>query len=231
MKSKLSSVICLGMLTVGHIASANAALISRLGGQAVYDTDRNITWLADANAGAGSIYDDGGSSTDGLMSWEKAKEWTDSLTVGGFTDWRLPTTLIPDNSPGCANPNDPQANACSGSELGHLYYNELNGVFSPFNAPTNGIQESGDLDLALFSNIQSTAGQGGIYWTSTDFSPVRAWFFNLNNGVQGGALKSFHHYAWAVRDGDVSAVPLPTAIWFFASGLVGLLGYRRTKST
>lgn len=231
MKSKLSSIICLSILTLGHIASANAALISRLEGQVVYDTDRNITWLADANAGAGSIYDDGRSSTDGLMSWEKAKEWVGSLTVGGVTDWRLPTTLIPDTSSGCSNPSDPQASACSGSEIGHLYYTELNGSFFSGNAPANGIQDSGDPDLSLFSNIQSTAGQGGIYWTSTDFSPARAWGFNLNKGSQGGQVKSLHHYAWAVHQGDVSTIPVPTAIWFFTSGIVGLLGYRRTKST
>jgi len=231
MKTKLSHAFCLGMLTLGHIASSDAALISRLGGQAVYDTDRDITWLSNANAAAGSAFDDGHNSSDGLMSWNNAIAWAESLTIGGFTDWRLPTTLIPDTSSGCANPNVPQASACSGSEIGHLYYNELDGDFFPFNAPANGIQDSGDPDLSLFSNIQSTAGQGGIYWTSTDFNPARAWVFNLNNGIQSGQLKSFHHYAWAVRQGDVSAVPVPAAIWFFASGMVGLAGYRRIKST
>ncbi len=231
MKTTLSHAICLSMLALGYIASVDAALLSRLEGLAVYDTDRDITWLADANAGAGSVYDDGRNLTDGLMSWEKAKEWTASLTVGGFTDWRLPTTLIPDTSSGCSNPSDPQASACSGSEIGHLYYTELEGGVFAGNAPANGIQDSGDPDLSLFSNIQSAAGQGGIYWTSTDFSPARAWAFDLNKGSQSGRVKSLHHYAWAVRQGDVNTVPVPTAVLFFASGIVGLLGYSRAKST
>ncbi len=51
-------------------------------------TDRNITWLGDANFGAGSAFDNGGNTTDGRMTWDNAVAWVDSLTVGGFTDWR-----------------------------------------------------------------------------------------------------------------------------------------------
>jgi hypothetical protein len=36
-------------------------------------------------------------------------------------------------------------------------------------------------------------------------------------------------FAWAVHSGDVSAVPIPTAIWLFGSGLLGLIGVARTK--
>jgi hypothetical protein len=68
----------------------------------IYDDDLNITWLGDANFGAGSAFDDvtqfGGTTTDGAMSWQSAVDWADSLTVGGFTDWRLPTTTQPDAS-------------------------------------------------------------------------------------------------------------------------------------
>ena len=35
--------------------------------------------------------------------------------------------------------------------------------------------------------------------------------------------ESFDFYAWAVRDGNVSAVPLPPAVWSFESGLIGLV--------
>ncbi len=35
---------------------ANAALVSRAGGTMVYDTDLNITWLADANLAASQEY-------------------------------------------------------------------------------------------------------------------------------------------------------------------------------
>ncbi len=38
-------------------------------------------------------------------------------------------------------------------------------------------------------------------------------------------------YVWAVRDGDVAAVPLPGAVWLFGAGLAGLLGYGRRRLT
>jgi len=37
------------------------------------------------------------------------------------------------------------------------------------------------------------------------------------------------YYAWAVYSGDVSAVPVPAAVWLFGSGLMGLVGLDRRK--
>jgi hypothetical protein len=62
--------------------------------EAYYDKALNITWLANANAGAGSSYDNGSSNTDGLMTWQNAVNWAAGLsyTVGStvYDDWRLP---------------------------------------------------------------------------------------------------------------------------------------------
>ena len=44
----------------------------------IYDTTRNITWLADMNL-------------NGRMSWDVATAWANNLVYGGFADWRLPT--------------------------------------------------------------------------------------------------------------------------------------------
>src|SRR3989344_3407437 len=58
--------------------------------EAYYDTALNITWLANANAGAGSIYDNGTSTTDGRMTWANARAWAISLNPYGssITGWR-----------------------------------------------------------------------------------------------------------------------------------------------
>lgn len=207
----------------------NAALISRLGGQAVYDTDLDITWLADANAGAGSAFDDGSlSTTDGRMSWANANAWAASLTVDGFTGWRLATTADPDAS--CTDDTagtTPSADAigynCTGSEMGHLFYNELGAT-----AGTSVLTTGNPTELAKFTNIQSHG-----YWSSTQFAanPGNAWVFGTSSGLQFSASQANNnqYYAWAVRNGDVAVVPVPAAIWLFGSGLIGLIGIAKRK--
>ena len=84
--------------------SANAALVERLGGLAYYDTDANLTWLADANAGAGSVFDDGSSTTDGAID-ERTNEYVitieyrvrrgnDSAVVTKGNNRRLINTML-----------------------------------------------------------------------------------------------------------------------------------------
>lgn len=186
-KRLLSAILCLAVLFVGLISTANAALVSTLGGLAVYDTDRDISWLADANAGAGSAFDDGFNTTDGSMTWDNAKAWAANLNVGGITGWRLPSALNANGTGPCFG------NSCSDSEMGHLFYNELSGTTS------SSILTSGDADLVLFSNVQSN-----IYWSRTEsaLNPDGAWNFNFNFGINLANSKLNNFFAWAVHSGE-----------------------------
>ncbi|MEM7542796.1 MAG: DUF1566 domain-containing protein [Pseudomonadota bacterium] len=187
---------------LGFSLTTNAALVSRLGGLAVYDTTRDITWLADANAGAGSIFDDGFDNFDGKMTWNSAVAWAASLTVGGFNDWRLPITVQPD--PGCSTQSGSGdfGTGCTASEMPHLFYSELGGTAG------QSILISGDPDLALFSNLAANN-----YWSGTEYapSPGGAWQFLFSNGNQATSGKPAGLRAWAVRDGDVAVVPIPAS--------------------
>ena len=49
-------------------------------------------------------------------------------------------------------------------------------------------------------------------------------------GYQYGFDKFFSLRSWAVQTGDVSAVPVPAAVWLFGSGLLGLIGVARRNS-
>lgn len=78
MKSRLLGAVCACFAVVSF--SANAALVSRLGGLAYYDTEADLTWLADANYAMTSGYD-----ADGLMNWANANAWAAGLDVEGVT--------------------------------------------------------------------------------------------------------------------------------------------------
>lgn len=77
------------VLMVSFAKNANASLEPRLGGKAFYDTELNITWLAGANAGKGTVYDYdplmAGSGYDGLMSGYGAFEWVSNLVIDGIS--------------------------------------------------------------------------------------------------------------------------------------------------
>jgi len=201
-------------------ANAKASLIDR-GNGLIYDTDLDITWLADANYAMTTGYDD-----DGQMNWQQSLDWVSQLTYGGFSDWRLPTTMQPDLS--CSNQTigvdstlSSNSYNCTGSEMGHLFYNELGAVANA------SIFNSDDPAMEFFSNFQLQR-----YWTSTEYAidPTNAWLFGLANGSQGIYLKNYDFFAMAVHDGDIGAVPVPGAVWLFGSGLLSLVSFARKKS-
>lgn len=188
---------------------AQAALQSRLGGLAVYDTDLNITWLANANAN-GTI----GTPGAGAMNWAAANSWAAGLTVAGFSGWRLPTTLQVDATCSAQGANYSAGLNCTGSEMGHLFYTELGG------AANLAIDGTHNASFSLFQNFQDYN-----YWSATgNANDVNlAWNFTFLGGTQSASYpagyKPTTFFALAVRPGDVAAVPEPEAWVLMLSGL------------
>jgi len=216
MKHLNAGAMYVGVFLLGLVTSANAALVSRLGGQAVFDTDLNITWLADSNLGASNTFGVGGINPAGVMTWFTAQGWVGAMNASGgtgylgFNDWRLPATMQPDAS--CSILSSIGASYgynCTGSEMGHL-----------FNVEEGGVANSS----GLFSNVQTN------YWSETwSLNTQYAWHFDFD-GFQNADSKDNLYYARVARLGDV-AVPVPAALWLFASGLMGLAGVVRRSRT
>ena len=227
--------------------SAQAALVGRdINGNAVagdhvssvflYDTDRNITWLRNANAGAGSSFDSADGSADGRMTWGNAVGWAGALTVGIFDDWRLPTVTDTGTS-GCdfsyAGGTDCGYNVNTATgEMAHLFYDELGNLAAcpPGDADCFSVQVGfGLANVGDFLNMQSN-----VYWSGTEYapSPVNAWYFYPSIGTRDTSSKNDQFYAMAVRPGDVLAaqVPEPESLLLALTALSALALVRRRRA-
>ncbi|MCJ7603491.1 MAG: DUF1566 domain-containing protein [Desulfobulbaceae bacterium] len=224
-------VLLLIMVAIfGFSGVSNASLWDR-GGGLIYDEDLDITWLQDANYAQTSGYDDSlyGYDTNGRMSWSDAVAWADQLVYGGYDDWRLPTTVDGEYEWGFNGDTTAGYNITS-SEMGYMYYVNLGnlGAFEIYKGPrpdgTYGLKNTGP-----FINLRTLYP----YWSGTLNavgmpSPVNAWVFYFSDGEQlMGAKVGNRFFAWAVRDGDVAAVPIPGTVWLFGSGLASLIAIIR----
>jgi hypothetical protein len=236
------------MSSAAITGTAQASLFDR-GNGLIYNDATNTTWAKDANlfqtqaagnanlvadiiaANNGVIHDTPSyngpvvysgtytlTSADfttsiGTMDWWGAQAWIGYLnqtSYNGYSDWRLPAVF---NAIYSFNPTD--------SEMSELFYNELGGLAN------SDISITHNANYNLFTNVQS--GPYGVYWTGKEAlgAAFAASDFVTFIGLQSGDLKSQPYYAWAVRPGDVAAVPVPGAVWIFGSGLLGLLGFKR----
>ena len=195
--------------SMGLATTASAQLFSRAGGTMVYDSDLNITWLADANYAATQYAESCGElgTVDGKMEWAQAMAWAANLTYGGYNDWRLPRSAQPDPSCDGQNPAVTGSGSfgfhCTGSEMGHLFYGDIDhGLGGKTGESITKIHND---NYRLFHNIVS-----GIYWHSTEFVvfPMISMNFHTSDGFMNFNSKSVLLRAWPVRDGDVADVPL-----------------------
>jgi Protein of unknown function (DUF1566) len=185
--------------SVWHCGNADAALVRIADGQAVHDTVRNVTWLANANLAATRTFGVSGINPNGSMSWDTAQRWIAAINAAnylGSNQWRLPATELPDT--GCSQrPKSASFGyGCTGSEMGRLFYDELGGVRG------STLEQTHNASYGLFNNFQPY-----LYWSATLWTPVpnSAFSFSFGNGFQGTNVYANDMYAIPVSPGKIGA--------------------------
>jgi hypothetical protein len=78
------------ILTLAYAGTVDAALIPRLGGQAVFDTDLGITWKADANLAATNTFGVLNIQHDfpnaGSLNWDTAQSYVAAMDAANYLD-------------------------------------------------------------------------------------------------------------------------------------------------
>jgi len=173
-------VAVLSSISIPHVSEA--ALHSRLGGQAYYDDQLNITWATDANL-------------IGSDTWDNHMDALSTLSIDGVSGWRLPDMDVNNDGTVVVCTAGLGQAGCKDNEYGHLYYYGAGTVWA------SGVR---------FGNPGPFTGiQPFNYWSSTIIpNTVDAWSLALSNGSQLHAWMENVFGAWAVHNGDVGAVSL-----------------------
>ena len=236
---KLWVLLLTMVLVFGYLGTSNATLFDR-GGGLIYDDVLDITWLQNTNYGAGSIYDNGNSITDGRMTWPNAVEWAenlifyDSVRDIDLENWRLPN-IEPVN--GAAwNQNftydgstDFAFNILSeNSEMAYMYHVNL-GNISAYDLQGNSQVDYGLNNTFIFQGLQECAYWSSVWGLAEDGWAGAPLGFHFEKGLQDEGYRMNECGAWAVMDGDVAPVPEPSTMLLLFTGLIGLAGFRRKQ--
>lgn len=217
-------------LTIYLLSSSTQAALTSTGNGLIYDDVSNVTWISDGYAFTNNI-----------------KSSTATPTADPYTGPLLGTVVTP--SQGGAHTlatNDFSYQADLGRWVGSWWaatawadsftFQSGSQTLSDWRLPTSTEAQNLITQLGSGSGAKTPfAFVPPFYWTSnltsaTNADVARPLFGTINNfTLMNGSVPRYSN-VWAVATGNVAAVPVPAAIWLFASGLLGLVGFGRHKS-
>ena len=101
---------------------------------------------------------------------------------------------------------------------------------------TPGLSVLGESNLSLGLNAGQTTLTDSISFTLNPGDEIFVWAGIEAGGTRGGFGDAFNTLSMSFSDdtgiapSDISAVPVPAAVWLFGSGLLGLVGVARRKA-
>ena len=140
-----------------------------------------------------------------------AAQFCEGLTIGGFSDWYLPSRDELELCYRNLKPDYTQNNASARSKSAYTYPegNDVTGDTVGINRnsnPNGAAYASGSPPLTTAAAFQSyggaeafAAGVNDRYWSSSEFSSTHAWCQSFGNGYQNDRGKNNSHYVRAVR--------------------------------
>lgn len=255
MKQRITAMATFLILLVAGGAHASLTII----GSASYNGEQyNLIWDDDNNGKSvvwldyTSLYNPAtGTNYNDQMQWASNlnTEITNITISQGYnvqwqSGWRLPDTKLgvsswnydqynPDFYNG-SGVNSTGFNIAT-SELGHLYYTELQ---NPGQITQSGqIQITGQTSFVLNTGDFDNLTVLGAYWSATQADQYQgnntAYIFQMYGGYQSlGFSDYYQNNAIALREANVtitSPVPIPSALLLLGSALTGLTAATRRK--
>jgi hypothetical protein len=211
----MAGAVSVAAVALASVGPAQAALVDR-GGGLVYDSDRNLTWLADP------------ALLPGPMAHLDAAQFAAGFEYAGGSDWLLPQAAFIDS--GCAGA---EGFGCIDSDMGHLFHQLLGG--SP---GTSVFDSSGDTaeEIANVALMPALAESWFWSWQIADDGATTAFAFNFGNGLQHIRDVELSGRLLLVHSGDLGAAATvdspPTLPLVLAAAALALLARpkRRRKS-
>lgn len=197
MKKKYVLMMAAALLMFGSSLPASAALVEH--GTVTYEgMERRLIYDTDLNV----TWLDFSNAPGNYVT---QASWADNLaiTINGQTydDWRLPATPPVSQIVGYN---------VIGSDLGHLYYFELGNLAGAL------------ANTGVFQNLLP------VWYTSGTESGSNIWHFGFFDGWNTYGTKNYSsYYGIAVHEGEITAAPIPGAVWLLGSSLLGIIGIKR----
>ena len=232
------SVLDITWLSNANLAATNTFGVTGINSGGAMHWHKANEWIDAMNA------DNNATGYLGVNTWRQPEvkpvngtSFDTFFSYDGGTDWGYQLSAPVHMT---YNPNGLSAGSTA-SELAYHYYNNLGAVGAEYGDGT-GIQ-AGSISSSIYgvdnaaNNANLVLFNGSIentfYWTETESTPGNSsvLIFVTEKGFQIETLGFIEEgFVWAVAPGNVSAVPVPAAVWLMGSALFGLAGVRRKKA-